>query len=205
MAILLGYAVVSLAWSFLKKRPEERREVLGICLVLGLNLAFFVVYGSLPFGRGVSSASEGAVSWISPGAGFLGLLGGLENMVRLWVGGVFGNPLLVVLAVFGVFCFADFAKRFNRLVLLWVAVPSLALFGVSPSTFYVYRLVYLVPFQVLAAAGLYWIVSRLEKAMSAKKSWVFVVLKIVVIILVVLFLLNYALRSANGTVLHMIQ
>ena len=204
MAILLGYAGVSLAWSFLKKRPEERREVLGVCLVLGLNLAFFVVYGLLPFGKGVSSASVGTMSSISPGAGFLGLQGGLESMVQLWVGGLFGNPLLVVLAVFGVFCFADFAKRFNRLVLLWVAVPSLALFGVSPSTFYFYRLVYLVPFQVLAAAGLYWIVSRLEKAMSAKKNWVFAVLKIVVITLVVLFLLNYALRSADGTVLHMV-
>ncbi len=204
MAVLLGYAAVSLALSFLKKRPEEKREVLGVCLVLGLNLAFFVVYSLLPFGRGVSSASEGTVSMISPGAGFLGLLGGLERMVQLWVGGVFGNPLLVVLAVFGVFCFADFTKRFNRLVLLWMAVPSLALFAVSPNNFYFYRLVYLVPFQVLAAAGLYWIVNRLEKALSAKNNWVFAALKILVILLVVLFLLNYALRSADGTVLHLI-
>ena len=170
MAILLGYAVVSSVWSFLKNRPEERRQVLGVCLVLGLNIVFFVVYGLLPFGKGVSSASEGTVSSISPGAGFLGLQRGLDSMVQLWVGGVFGNPLLVVLAVFGLFCFADFAKRFNRLVLLWVAVPSLALFVVSPSTFYFYRLVYLVPFQVLAAAGLYWIVGRLENVTNTKKS-----------------------------------
>jgi len=159
----------------------------------------------LPFGSGVSSAGEGVVSLVSPGAGFLGLQAGLESMVRLWVGGVFGNPLLVVLAVFGVFCFLDFAKRFNRLVLLWVTVPSLVLFGVSPSSFLFYRLVYLVPFQVLAAGGVYWLVCRLEKVTSAKKGWVFVALKIMAIILVVLFLLNYAFRSANGTVLHVVQ
>ena len=204
MAILLGYAVVSLVWSFLKKKPEEKLEILGVFLVLGLNLVFFVVYSSLPFGKGVNNASEGTVSMISPGAGFLGLQKGLESMVQLWVGGVLGNPLLVILAIFGIFYFVDFAKRFNRLLLLWVALPSLALFVVSPSNFFFYRLVYLVPFQVSAATGLYWLASRLANLMNPKKSPVFQVLKYVVIILVVLFLLNYALRSADGTVLHLI-
>ena len=206
MAILLGYAAVSFAWSFLKKRPEERHEVLGVCLVLGLNLAFFVVYSLLPFGKGVSSASEGTVSLISPGAGFLGLQRRLrEYGSDCGLGVCLGIPCWWFLLFLGCSVLQIYAKRFNRLVLLWVAVPSLALFAVSPSTFYFYRLVYLVPFQVLAAAGLYWIVSRLEKAMSAKNSWVFAVLKIVVIILVVLFLLNYAVtlgrrnRSAHDS------
>jgi hypothetical protein len=97
----------------------------------------------------------------------------------------------------------DFSKRFTRFLLLWVTVPALALFAVSPGGYFYYRLMYLVPVQVLAAVGLYWIINRLCAAMDKKDSRVILAFKLILVVLVIVFMLNYALRSVDETVLYM--
>ena len=204
MAILVAYGAASLVWMLLKNKPEEKLDVLRLILVLAINFVFYMVYSLSPFGKGVSSVSESVVTWVSPAFGFLNVHSGLANMVDWWVGGLFGNALLVGLAIFGAVLLSDFAKRFNRLMMLWVAVPSVLLFVVSAESFFYYRLVYLVPFQILAFAGLYWIAARLEAWLSTRTGRDAQVLRIVLIAGGSLFLLNYALRSVDGSLLHIV-
>ena len=98
----------------------------------------------------------------------------------------------------------DFAKRFNRIMLLWVMVPSLALLAVTPDPYY-YRFLYLIPIQIQAAAGLVWIISKLGYVRSwFKHDRNLRTFKILTVMLVVLFLLNYALRSVDEALVHIL-
>ena len=125
-------------------------------------------------------------------------------MVESWVGGLFANPLLVFFAIAGMFSIVVFANRFSRLMFLWVMVPSLVLLVVSAENYMFYRVVYVVPLQVLAAIGMFWMLSNFESAIGFRNSKIAWVAKIAIFIVVVLLFANYALRSVNGAPLHML-
>jgi hypothetical protein len=200
MAILLAYLV----WTFLERKSTKTFDIKGLSLFLAVNLVFFVIYAMTPAGRGVSG-SQTIFSSATSNAQILDLsylLNGLSAMVQLYVGGLFGNPLLLVLAVCGMFCVFDFARRFNRLLFLWIIVPSV-LFLIVPADPFYYRVMYLLPFQVLAAAGLCWIVSRLRGFFM--NSGTREALVNFVTVLAMLFLLNYSLRSASEALIHLLQ
>jgi hypothetical protein len=124
-------------------------------------------------------------------------------MVQMWMGGLFGNPLLLILAVAGMFALFDFTGKFNRIMLLWVMIPSIALLAVSPDPFY-YRFIYLVPIQAQAAAGLCWMVTKLNLRGLFKTSETFRLAITSVTVLTVLFLLNYSLRSVDEAIIHIL-
>jgi membrane protein CcdC involved in cytochrome C biogenesis len=90
-------------------------------------------------------------------------------------------------------------------MLLWVIVPSLALLIISPGQeMFIYRLVYLIPFQILAAIGLNSIFNKLKDVerkfkLSATYSYV---LRILLFTLIVLLLLNYSLRSVDEAIIY---
>jgi hypothetical protein len=204
MIILVSYLI----WTFLRRKPGEKPEVALLAFLLAANLLFYAVYALTPFGKGVSQGEGAILNNVTSNVGILNLLNlqnGLASMVQIWVGGLFGNPLLIILAVAGTFSMFNFAKRFNRIMLLWVMIPSLALLAVSPDPFF-YRLVYLVPIQIQAAAGLFWILKKLENVRGYfKTSETFGVLQISIIMLVVLFLLNYSLRSVDISTIHILE
>ena len=159
----------------------------------------------LPFGRAVG---YGGISFVESSFVFpnvLNLQKGLETMVQAWVGGLYANPLLVFLAIAGMLSIAAFATRFSRLMLLWIIVPSLALLVVSAENYMFYRIVYLLPFQILAASGVFWLLNNFENAMRLKSSKIAWLLKMVVLVLIVLLFANYALRSVDGAPLHMLS
>lgn len=203
IAILFAY----FALIFLRRDSEEKIEIAPLVLLLAANLAFYVIYSLMPFGTGVSHAEESILQYATSNIGlssFLNLQNNLASMVQMWVGGLLGNPLLLTLAVAGMLSIMDFRKRFDRLMLFWVMVPSLALLATPPDLFY--RVVYLIPIQILAATGLYWMLNKLEEAISSlKTSETFHMLKISIIILILLFLLNYSLRSVDGAVIHILE
>ena len=204
MAILTSLFV----WIFLRRKSEERFEIAFLTFFLAASFLFYAVYTLSPFGKRVSHAEGSILNDVASNIGvlnFLNLQNGLASMVQIYVGGLFGNPLLLVLAVAGIFSMFDFTKRFNRIMLLWVTIPSLALLAVSPDPFY-YRLVYLIPIQIQAAAGLHWILNKLENVEGRlRTSETFHMLKTSIIILVALFLLNYSLRSVDGAVIHILR
>jgi hypothetical protein len=203
--VLMAILVFYLAWIFVKRKPDRKLEMALLAVLLASNLVFYTAYSLTPSGKGVSYATgaRDVTSGISI-SNFLNLQNGLSSMVQEWVGGILGNPLLLVLGVAGLFSLFDFKQNFNRIMLLWVLIPSLALLVVTPNPYY-YRFIYLVPIQVQAAAGLYWILNMLEKTMlSFKSSEAFRVLKTTIVVLVVLFMLNYALRSVDEAIIHII-
>jgi hypothetical protein len=203
MVILLSY----LAWILWRKRSEGVFGMKLLTFLLAANLFFYAAYALAPFGKGVSSGASGIVQSFASSvsiSNLLNLQNGLASIIQEWVGGLFANPLLIALAVAGVFSMFDFTKRFNRLMVLWVLVPSIALLAVSPDPFYI-RFTYLIPLQIPAASGLLWVIEKLEDRWGRfKTNETFRTLTISIVVLVVLFLLNYALRSVDGALIQML-
>lgn len=205
--VVLAIFSAYLIYALLRKRSEDKVKIKQLIVFLSANTLFFISYALLPFGKGLGNAAGAVMNYTLPTFGFSNLLNvqnGLENMVKVWVGGLFANPLLIVLAILGIFAMVDYAKRYNRLMLVWVAVPFLALFAFSPDSFFYYRIVYLVPIQIFAAAGLNLALDKLETATMLKSTKSFQMLKILIIILVVAFLLNYSLRASDVVPLHIL-
>lgn len=196
-----------LVWAFLRRKNEGKSEAVPTALVLTVNLLFFLVYSIVPLGAGIGAAERGVsnivVSNISI-SNLFSLQGNLASMVQTMVGGLLGNPFLIILAVAGVFSIMDFSKRFNRIMLLWIAIPSLTLLAVSPDLYH--RSIYLIPIQILAAIGLLWIFGRVKEKMGRlrENEFLFNFLEILIVVLVVLFLLNYSLRSVDESVIQQI-
>jgi hypothetical protein len=195
IAILIAYSI----WILLRRRSRRKSEIAPLILLLAANLLFYMVYVLTPFGKGASGAQvsvvHDATSNISI-SNLFNLQNSLASMVQVWVGGLFANPMLLVLAIVGAFSMADFAKRFNRVTLLWVMIPSLMLLTVSGQLYF--RLVYLIPMQIQAAAGLYLISNKLKGAKGGSETnRALQILRISIIILIVLFQLNYSLRSVD--------
>lgn len=195
MAILITYLI----WIFLRRKPEEKFEIALLIFLLAANLMFYAVYALTPFGKGASNGEGGVLHELTSDIGisnFFNLQNNLAFMVQKRVGGLFGDPMLIILAVAGVFSMMDFTKRFNRIMLLWVMIPSLALLPVS-EPFY-FRLIYLIPLQIQAAAGLYLIFNKLKDTKgNFKTAKAFHILRISIITLILLFLLNYSLRMVD--------
>jgi len=205
--VLISILAFCQVWAFFRRKSNKKVEIIFLTFLLASNLVFYAAYAVAPFGKGVSSATGATLHDVTGSisiSNFLNLQNNLASMVQAWVGGLFGNPLLLVLAVVGVFSMFDFRKNFNRIMLLWVIIPSLALLVVPPDPYY-YRFIYLVPIQVQAAAGLTWTVTKLESVRDKfKTSETFHMAITSIIVLVLLLLLNYALRSVDEAIIHIL-
>ncbi|MEM3437407.1 MAG: hypothetical protein QXP55_02570 [Nitrososphaerales archaeon] len=130
----------------------------------------------------------------------------LSLMVQRWAGGAFGNPLIIALAIFGMISMADLTKRFNRLILCWILVPSLAILALVPgSENLYYRIAYVIPFQIPATIGLYWLLNKLGSKLdlSSTSTIYLKLLQILIIGLIILLLFNYSLRSVDMAMIQM--
>ena len=205
VAVLLAYFAWTIVRLHLARGTDGKMHVKQLTLVLGFNLIAYGVYAALPFGRAVSSGGMGFIEHSITFPNLLNLQNGLETMVQMWVGGLYANPLLVFLAVAGMFSIMAFTNRFSRLMFLWVMVPSIALLVVSTENYMFYRIAYVIPLQVLAALGVFWIFSNFENVSRLKGSKLFLLLKIAMLVLVVLFFVNYALRSVDSAPLHILM
>ncbi len=206
--VILAVLAAYLSWMIfriLKHKAEGKVHVLQLFFVLGLNLVVYELYSIFPFGARIGSGGIGYVGANVVVPNVLNLQKGLETTVQMWVGGLYANPLLLFFAVAGMFSIVVFSTRFSRLMLLWVMVPSLALLVVSSENFMFYRFVYLVPFQILAAIGIFWLLNKFENAMQlkgSKSAWYFTV---IILSLIVFLFANYALRSFDGAPLHLLS
>jgi hypothetical protein len=205
IVILISY----LAWTFLRK--SEEREIAPITILLAANLLFYIFYALSPFGIGLGQGEGAILQTVTSNVGISNLLhlqNGLAIMVSMYVGGIFGNPLMIILAVAGMFSMISFTRsltKFHRIMLLWVIIPSVALVAIpaGQETLY-YRLIYLIPLQILAAIGLYSILNKLKdmerkSKLSVTHSYI---LRTLLFTLVVLFLLNYSLRSVDEAIIY---
>jgi hypothetical protein len=138
------------------------------------------------------------------------LLPSLSHMTDRWVGGAFGSPVIYILGILGMASMVDLTKNFNRLLLCWVLVPSLAIFALVPGLEHLYyRIAYVIPFQIPAAVGFLWLLSSLTRTRSfvelkSAKITYFNLLKIVLFLVLMLLLLNCAIRLVDEAVVAMI-
>jgi hypothetical protein len=195
------------AWAFLRRKNEEKSEITLPTLVLTANLLFYLICSVAPFGNGIGIAEQGVSNIVASNfsiSNLFSLQGGLSSMVQTMVGGLLGNPLLIILAVAGVFPITNFTKRFNRIMLLWIMIPSITLLAVSHDLYH--RSIYLIPIQILASIGLLWIFDKFEEKMGRlhEHEFLFNSLKILIVALVMLFLLNYSLRSVDESMISTI-
>jgi hypothetical protein len=198
-----------LAWTFIR-RTEEKQEIAALTILLAANLLFYFFYTMSPFGKEIGNSETGISRMITLDfiSNFSNLQNGLGLMVSKYVGGLFGNPLMIILSITGVFSIINFKRpltKFHRILLLWVLIPSLALLSVpSGQEILYYRIVYLMPFQILAALGLNFTFNNIKEIeykfkLSPTYSQA---LRILLFTLVVLFLLNYSLRSVDEATVY---
>jgi len=201
VAVLLAY----LLWQLLRlylKRSSAKLHIIQLGSVLIFNFVAYGIYSILPFGKGVTSGGVGFAGRSLVFPNILGLQDGLKTSAEMWVGGLYGNPLLLILAILGMIAIVGFASRFNRLMFLWVMLPSLVLFVVSSENYMFYRIFYVLPVQVLAAIGIFWVFRFFESKYllnNSRRCWL---CKVGLLSLVVLLFFTYALRSVDGAPLH---
>jgi hypothetical protein len=206
MVILIAYV----AWT-LVRRAREKWDIAPLSILLAANGLFYVFYTMMPFGKGLGNSNVGVLQMGMSSVG-IPSLSNLQNnlgiMVSMFMGGLFGNALMLVLAVAGMFSMINLAEsstKFNRIMLLWVAVPSIPLlFFSAGQVLFVYRLAYLIPLQILAAMGLQSILNRLKSAEHKHKlnKSHSCMLRMLLFTLIVLLFLNYALRSVDEAVIY---
>jgi hypothetical protein len=197
--VLMVIIFLWLFWVAVEKKPEIKSQAVPLIFLLASNLVFYFAYSHAPFGTQVGSGAglaSGVLSSVSV-SNFLTLQTNLANTVQFVLGGLFANPLLIILALAGVLSMFNLAKTFNRIMLLWIIIPSIAMLVVSPDPYY-YRFMYLIPIQIQAAAGLQWIINRLERAKTSLRiNKTLGTAPILIVTLVLLLMLNYALRSVD--------
>ena len=204
MMALLFALLIWEAKNIIRKQTKNKLQTIQLTTIIVVNITIFGIYSLLPFGKGLSTGGAGfaAKSLVLPN--ITGLQEGLKSSVEMWVGGLYGNSVLLILAILGMVAAVGLAGKFGRLMFLWVMVPSLVLFVVSAENYMFYRIFYELPVQVLAAMGLFGIFNWIETKYELKDSKTFLLLKIAIFALVFLVLLNYALRSGDGAPVHLV-
>ncbi|MCP8322092.1 MAG: hypothetical protein H3Z52_14330, partial [archaeon] len=201
MSILFSYITLTF---FIKS--EIKRDIFFLLIPLIITIAVFVPYfiytkggfhGTPDFWKFINFIWHAFMANMNTSKIIL-LQPSLSLMVQRWVGGAFGNPLIISLAILGMVSMADLTKRFNRLILCWILVPSLAILALVPgSENLYYRIAYVIPFQIPAAIGLYWLLNKIRGMLNSNSTTYFKLLQIFTIALVILLLLNYSLRSVD--------
>jgi len=193
-------------------RSEKRKDIfLSLTPILIASLAFvaaaiFIYLDTRSFWRLLDSMWNTVRSSLEISK-IASLQPSLFLMVQRWAGGGFGNPLIIALAVSGMVSMADLTKRFNRLILCWITVPSLVILALVPTSEWIYwRIAFVIPFHILAAIGLHWLLNWLRRRFDSNAGatmTTFRLFRILLITFIILLLFNYTLRTVDEAMIHM--
>lgn len=161
-AVLASYVALVL-WE--RRRFSAKLAVAGVILALGILIAVFSsgVLTRLFIPYGISNVFT---TGVSPQK-MIALFGTrLSVLIDSWFLGALANPVMIGLSVIGIsVCFYR-RSGLSRLLISWTVAGSLLSILVSPiganmNQWLLWRILYLIPFQVLAAFGLGFISSKL--------------------------------------------
>ena len=206
MALITVYVGIILV-QILRRRITENQDISRLVGVIGSNALFYAIYSLLPFGSSVGASGLNVISYASSSLSLSALsnvYSGVASSVELWVGGLFANPLLLLLAIAGMFALKVQENKFERFMALWIAIPSIILFTVSPENFLFHRILYLMPIQILAAVGLQQLLLKMDTFDNGQNGRSVRILKLVTTLVVLFLLLNYALRAVDGAPLKIV-
>jgi hypothetical protein len=117
-----------------------------------------------------------------------------------YVGGLLAYPLAILLAIAGAIFLVRLSPRTSGLLLGWLIATSIV--AVMLDSWYQWRVLYVIPFEIFAASAMTGILGTLNRISNrshiAMGSSVFLVksLKVLMIILVILDSVNYAMMAA---------
>ncbi|WP_455277704.1 LamG-like jellyroll fold domain-containing protein [[Eubacterium] cellulosolvens] len=201
IVVLITFVLLTFIHRFLSSQEMKFENDLKTALILilcnaPLAIGFIVLMPSSQFIQLSSSiietVSRGQMMWI---------ISNLNYIITQYVGGFFGNPILFLVAILGMISLIDFKKTFNRLIIS-IIIP-ISLFGTIIDPFWEWRLIYMVPFQILATFGFRFIMNVSKEILSdkaASKKIDNTMLKLLISILLLIIILsqfNYALRCIN--------
>ena len=166
--LVLGcYAVLTLL--------KHRGRITKLVVVMGLlaSVALIVL-----FSRDLASyffASYGySENWTTTEV-FAGFWTKLPIFIDSWFSGALANSVMMALALIGITeCFHK-KTNFSRLIILWTAAGSLLSVFISPigrnmNQWLMWRALYMIPFQVPAALGLFYLVAKLGFLRQSQSS-----------------------------------
>lgn len=208
MAVATAYLLLTfLRWKLDSTRALKlRREFVFAVVVLAFCIAPVLFVLSAP---PLFPSSVGAIASILPsirevlGSMSLSFLGNVWNIlvftITYYVGGFFANPLIYLLGFLGMFKLSRYESCTGRILLLWVGLISVG--SVLMDSWYQWRLLYLLPFQILALFGLNVLID-IARSLSlnvyhGRRAKGSLLLEFLLTLVVLLSLFNYALRSIN--------
>ena len=201
---LISYVILTIL-----VRSEVRKKVLVSLIPLTIaTLAFvpiLIYMQTRSFWGYIKSIWNTSISNLNISKIFL-LEPSLSLLVQRWAGGAYGNPLIIALAILGMIAMADLTKRFNRLILCWIMVPSLVMLAIVPGSECLYwRVAYVFPFHIPAAIGLRWLINKLRSTLASTSTATityFRLFQIFLITIVMLLLFNYTLRTVDQAMIQ---
>ncbi len=198
LAILVGYALFTMILH--RKGVEGISDILYPIALLAASLILFIVFPA----SSMVDVTHFFQYWVNENLAFPNIVElyiGLSETLIFYVGGFFANWLIYLLATLGMVFSSNLEDRFNRIINAWVIFSSIALIITTRGQDIQWRELYIIPFQIPAAIGLYntldLIGSRLRNKGDLLSQRYFIVLRKMLILIVILSLFNYSLRSLS--------
>ena len=209
MAVVIAYLLLTLLrWRFDSERRLglKRESVFAFIVVASSVTPILLVFLALP----AIPSSVGAIGAISSGytevlgSMSLSFLGNVWSVVVFtiiyYVGGFFGNPLIYLLGFLGAFKLLRIGSCSSRILVSWLALVSVG--SILVDSWYQWRILYLLPFQVFASFGLKALIYA-ARSLSLRALYAHrgdgssPLFEFLLGLVVLLSLFNYALRSLN--------
>ena len=210
LLILTVYVVLSAlqnrSWEFLRRSA-------GLKILLASVLAGFVAFalaqGSLVFDLVMAVGQTGGLlanvpPWRSPDVFLHDVQVALLNYSTQ---GFYSNWIMLSLGIVGVFGLANTEKETRAIFVSWILGPSLLFLFLGSEI--QWRLLYLIPYNILAAIGVVTLFGLLERAIPISRSrrnlMMVRVVELGFVVLLMLLFLNNAARSMALTATQVVQ
>jgi len=214
IATMLGYVALRLVCRDRSGSNESFHQVFRKSIVYGIGVISLnlCVVLALFLASSFTKPFPG-LGWVSEMA--YGLLSGMFSQlvhfdlfkfwndivftIQMYVGGYYGNPLLMALAICGMISLRRAERGFRDVLLSWTLVTSIIFVVMVPDE--LWRVLYVVPFQFLAPLGLCLLINFTRRLWRASTIYldakILGVFEVELLLLILLLMFNYALRSVS--------
>jgi hypothetical protein len=196
IGVLVTYTIVSL------RKSEGRRHILIALTPLITIIAAFVPFIVI---RGIADPTfwtylDVIILNLDLSQILISLQPAISRMIQYWVGGGFGNPWIIALAIIGMIELSTSKNHLSRILRSWILFTSLAFLILVPGSEDLYwRLAYIIPFHIPAAIGVHRLFTEIHGVFQ-RRSWnltYFRWFQGLSLALLILLLSNYTLRSLD--------
>jgi hypothetical protein len=192
-------AFLILEWRGAAGKPDLRPHLKWKIFVVGGTVIVGLIFDAA---RNLLTSTSASVSVFETVHSSLGLpngafiLGGLKLTTNFYLGGVFSSGVFIVLCIVGFLFMLTFKSEMSRLLVAWFLVGCVAVLLAS-GEFVFNRFIFLAPSLIFSILGLSFLV-RFGVYNTKRCRRLKVCLELLVVILVFVFILNFALRYVSN-------